>query len=194
MSFATGYTSHSDKDNINPEECMSVGQQMNKVLDNKPYETTMEIKHKVKPLSHLRDAPVVDGEKVVVHPLKLFNRLVLIAERNECLRDTLFYELTVVPLSLFDDNLFMRKNKKSALGKQLKTKATPSRRPAIAHRVMDGGWMLHQVKWREGDTWQEIAEAYASFISTWSIVDKVPTTTLSLFCDGYKSSTKDHEH
>ena len=35
---------------------------------------------------------------------------------------------------------------------------------------------------------------YATFIINWSLVNNVLATQLSLFLDGYESSTKDHDH
>ena len=44
VSFATGYVSNEETDLINPERFMTVGQSMNKTLDNKPFCTSMEVK------------------------------------------------------------------------------------------------------------------------------------------------------
>ena len=71
------------KDSINPEKFMNVGQKMNKALDNKPFCTSMEVKNKVSPHSCLRDAPVVNNERVHIYPLKIFNRLIIIVQRND---------------------------------------------------------------------------------------------------------------
>ena len=89
---------------------------MNKTLDNKPFCTSMEVKNKVSPLSCLRNAPVENNEQVHIYPLKLFNRLIIIVQRNETVQHALSYELTVVALSLFDNNLLMRKANKAVLG------------------------------------------------------------------------------
>ena len=78
VSFATGFTSSVGVDSVNAEKAMEVGEQMNKVLDNKSYDTSMEVKSKVKPLSTLRKAPVLDGEKIYAYPLEFFNRLIII--------------------------------------------------------------------------------------------------------------------
>ena len=116
VSFATGYVSNEETDLINPEKFMTVGQSMNKTLDNKPFCTSMEVKSEVSPLSCLRNAPVVNNEQVHIYPLKLFNRLIIIVQRNETVQHALSYELTVVALSLFDNNLLMRKANKAVLG------------------------------------------------------------------------------
>ena len=136
----------------------------------------------------------MNNERVHIYLLKLFNRLIIIVQRNDTVQHALSYELTVVALSLFDNNLFMQKANKAVLGKFLKSLTVASTRPEIAHRVLDGGWLLHQVKWIEGDTWLEIADRYVTFIINWSLVNNVLATQLSLFLDGYESSTKDHEH
>ena len=78
VSFATGYVSNAERDSINPEKFMTVGQKMNKTLDNKPFCTSMEVKNKVSPLSFLRNAPVMNNERVHIYLLKLFNRLIII--------------------------------------------------------------------------------------------------------------------
>ena len=52
VSFATGYVSNEETDLINPEKFMTVGQSMNKTLDNKPFCTSMEVKTKLVP-SHV---------------------------------------------------------------------------------------------------------------------------------------------
>ena len=54
---------HKDADRVNPENASSVGESMNKALDNKPYVTSIEVRKKVIPLSYLRDPPVLNDEK-----------------------------------------------------------------------------------------------------------------------------------
>ena len=68
VSFATGYVSNAERDSINPEKFMTVGQKMNKTLDNKPFCTSMEVKNKVSPLSSLRNAPVMNNESSHLSP------------------------------------------------------------------------------------------------------------------------------
>ena len=70
----------------------------------------------------------------------------------------------------------------------------PTRRPEIANRVIDGGWVIYQVPWREGETWLQIAESYMDFLISWSTFNSTEAIRLSLILDGYQSSTKDHEH
>ena len=32
--------------------------------------------------------------------------------------------------------------------------------------VVDGGWLLYMVKWEAGQTWQEIADSYLTYMSS----------------------------
>ena len=88
----------------------------------------------------------------------------------------------------------MWKANKATLGIFLKSLTVASTRPEITHSILRGGWLLHQLKWIEGDTWLGIADRYVTFIINWSLVNNVLATQLSLFLDGYESSTKEHEH
>lgn len=109
LSFATGYVCNEESDSINPENFMTVGQRMNKSLNNKPFCMPMEVKNKVSPLLCLRNNPVVNNEIVHIYSLKLFNRLIIIIQH------ALTYELTVVAISLFDNSLFVLKANKAVL-------------------------------------------------------------------------------
>ena len=187
---------------------MECGQNMNKSLDNKPYATTMEQKDKIVPLSHLRKAPVVDGVQIRVDPLKLFNRLIVIVQRyddqdHNSLSDALSYELTVAPLSLLNSKGKMRKSGKSALGKSLKDLPNPLPRPVTTKKVIDGGMLLHLLKWHEKDTWGEVTNSYvdqAMSISrnidplTQKPTNDIRPEQITAIFDGINKSTKDHEH
>ena len=59
-------------------------------------------------------------KNVVIDALKLFTRLILISERETSVEESLCYELTQVPMSLYDNNQQMRKANKAALGTYLK--------------------------------------------------------------------------
>jgi hypothetical protein len=60
--------------------------------------------------------------------------------------------------------------------------------PKTEHYVLDGGSLLHRLKWTEGNTYSSIAEAYASF--TTELYGKA-----TVVFDGYGGpSTKDNTH
>lgn len=58
---------------------------------------------KVKALLSLRKIPMVNEKKIPIYSLKLFNRLIIFAQRNMTVETTLHYELTPFLLSLFNN-------------------------------------------------------------------------------------------
>ena len=89
----------------------------------------------------------------------------------------------------------MRKANKAEFSKAcLKSLTTAnSSCPTVSHIVIDGGWLLHMVKWEQGDTWQDIADRYLKFV-----LNLVATVShrecVTVVFDGTLHSTKDHEH
>jgi len=61
---------------------------------------------------------------------------------------------------------------------------------ACSSLVVDGGWLLYMVKWEQGQTWQEIADSYLSYVQCLGRRSQKITVVF----DGYNSSPKDHEH
>lgn len=60
--------------------------------------------------------------------------------------------------------------------------------PKTEHYVLDGGSLLHRLKWTEGSTYISIAEAYASFTA-----ERYGEATVVL--DGYEGpNTKENTH
>ena len=77
------------------------------------------------------------------------------------------FELSVVPMSLFDDYQMMRKANKAALGKYLKklndlTLTTNSSKSPL---IINGGWLLHQLSSFKGcETFDNVAQEYLKLI------------------------------
>ena len=149
ISYTTGLISHKEKDDVNPEQCLSVGLALQKELDGLTLVDKMRVKGEVTNLCQLKKTVKLNDRKVVIDSMKLFNRLILIADRETTIEESLKFELTVVPMSLFDDSQMMRKANKAALGKYLKKlndltvtgKTSNSKGPLI----IDGGWLIHQL-------------------------------------------------
>ena len=74
-------------------------------------------------LSSLKPSVKTGNEKVVIDPMILFSRLVVLLQRHDDVTRFFAYELAVVPMSLFKDNI-MRKPSKSALAKALDQRQT----------------------------------------------------------------------
>ncbi|KAE8291497.1 hypothetical protein D5F01_LYC11105 [Larimichthys crocea] len=80
VSFSTGFTSTRD-DPVNAERAAEVGREMQIKLDGRSATSTMEVKLKVQALSSLRKIPKVNEKKIHLDSLKLFNRLIILAQR-----------------------------------------------------------------------------------------------------------------
>ena len=67
---------------------------MHTKLHGKSVTSTMEVKFKVKTLSSLRKTPKINEKNIHLNSLKLFNRLIIFAQRNMSVDTSLEYELT----------------------------------------------------------------------------------------------------
>ena len=68
-------------DAINAERATEVGREMQIKLDGKSVTSTMEVKFKINALSSLRKICKVNAKKIHLNSLKLFNRLLILAQR-----------------------------------------------------------------------------------------------------------------
>ena len=174
---------------MNPDSANKVGVSMQVVLDGMSFVTPMETKKKVKNLSCLRKPVKVSDTSIVIDSFKLFNRLILITERKGSVQEALKFELTLFPLSLFDNKQCMRKPQKAVLGKYLKAFSGPQDRDTGLPIVIDGGWLLHQCNFESGELFQSIIRKFLQ------IVLKLGSNKHKVVVfDGYKPSPKDHEH
>lgn len=107
------------------------------------------------------------------------------------MKDSLWWELTIQPTSLFNDQHFMREAHKSKLGKHLKDKAVPmeAEAPSMDAGIVDGGWFIHQLKWEKGKLFSEIANSYVDYL-----IHLSKNRECIVVFDGYNNSPKDHEH
>ena len=131
----------------------------------------------------------VNSKSVVIDSLKLFNRLVLVSDRETTIEDSFKFELTVMPMSLFDQYQMMRKSNKAAYGKFLKDKIGPlvTSSNFTTPLVIDGGWFLYQLNSFQGcHNFEGVAKEYLKLIPK--------NREVVVIFDGYAPSTKDHEH
>ena len=175
---------------INANDSGIIGISILKMLDGGNFTTTLPTKLKCKSLADLQKKVKINKKDTTLKPLLLFTRLALVSQRALTLCESLQYELTPLPMSLFDEKQFLRKADKSKLGAVLKGKVEPVERPQCVSTVVDGGWLLYQKAWGKDDTFKQIADSYVDFIKVRSVT---PSRTTVVF-DGYSSSPKDHEH
>ena len=187
-SLSSGLTA-TDSDGVNCHKTEEIGAKIQQQLDNiSVAEATVKRSEQVKSLDHLYPGVQVDKKKISINPTILFSRLIAIVQREEDMRSFFDYELTTIPTSLFKDNV-MRKTNKAQLAKALKEGVQPCEQSVQGFHVLDGGSLLHRVKWSKKATYKEIAMQYVRHVQA----------KYGLACvifDGYEQgpSLKDHEH
>jgi len=180
-----------DEDNINCDNVQEVGTDIMLKMDRVIFsDIVLKKAAQAKTLADLGCTVVGGSSKLPVDSTVLFSRLLIVAQRREELASYFAYELTAVPTALFKDAVSMRKTDKSQLAKELMKMADCSTTSVAAHAVVDGGWLLHKVKWQPGGLYSDIVTQYERYV-----VNHFGRNVTVVF-DGYDSgpSTKDYEH
>jgi len=144
----------------------------------------------VKTLAQVTCKVEVGDKRIPMDSTLLFSRLLVIVQRCPDIEPFFQYELTAVPTAIFK-GASMRKANKSLLGKELKAnaKACASSNKTSAF-VIDGGWLVHKVKWQSCCTYAELAELYVNYVG------RHFGHRVTVVFDGYgnEPTIKDHEH
>ena len=148
---------------------------------------------KAKTLASAKAVKVAEDRSI--DPALLFQRFLVVSQTGELnLEEVMKYELSPYPTALFEDRHRLRKADKPALLEAIRKHATSvdgailQYIPKTEHYVLDGGSLLHRLKWTEGSTHWAIAENYASFTS-----ERYGEATVVF--DGYEApNTKDNTH
>jgi len=103
-----------------------------------------------------------------IDPALLFQRFLVVSQTADLsLDEVMAYELSPYPPSLFEAKHLLRKPNKAQLMAAIKElsadDAVLKDVPEVEHYVLDGGSLLHRLKWSEGKTYRLIADDYASF-------------------------------
>ena len=133
-------------------------------------------------------------------PNLLFQRALSLASSpdvDSTLEDCMYclrYELSSLPLSLFDESGFMRSNTKADLAGHLvgylEAETIGSAIPSACIKVLDGGAILHKLPWNKNCTFRSLLDMYKAYV----IKHFGQTRNINIVFDGYGSSTKDHCH
>ena len=191
VSFSTGEVCCDEK--INTDQSKAVGLSILSFLDGGNFTSKVPVKQKCQNFDALKKSIKINKTDVLLGSYMLFQSLSMVSERKLALSDSLAFELTVQPASLFDNNQFMRLSNKHKLGTYLKPKTAVVdciTCTAVAKElVIDGGWLLHQIRWQNGETFSEIGSRYVALIN-----HKAAGRRCIVVFEGYASSPKDHEH
>ena len=191
-SIATGLTA-APSHNINCDDAETIGAKIHAQMTGSDItEATIKKKDCARTLDQVNNAIKINNKTVQIDPLVLFIRCATLAERmDDDIVSYFEYEMAPIPPSLFKDG-FMRKGNKADMANALQEKLTQTgvnECPRSAITVIDGGWLVHQLKWKRDTSFNDVSEQYEKFIS--SSYGRLCTVVF----DGYStSSTKDHEH
>ena len=177
----------SEFDNINCDQAEQIGSSIQAKLDQRHIqEVSIKRSENIKPLQCIQKGVKLGSVTIHIDTNILFSRLTLMIERSDDMRSYFKYELTPVPTSLFHND-FMRKTDKAALARTISEgKDQLVKTPRY---VVDGGALLHRVRWLKNTSYQDVFEQYATDIRTRY------GTQVTIVFDGYNSgpSIKDHE-
>ena len=152
--------------------------------------STINRKDHLKPLSSLQYLRKEKGTTAQVDNQVMFMQLVAVADRLDSFEPVFEYELTPEPMALFKEGM-TRKPDKPSLRKVLlpdEVAIAPDELGSLHISVIDGGALLHRVRWVKGMKFKEIASTYLNYISRHY---HCPTVVF----DGYDgATTKSHEH
>ena len=126
-----------------------------------------------------------------IDPSIMFNRMVTVTAREDDIEEFFKYELTQEPMSLFKGGL-MRKPDKASLRKIIMPETNVVQKEDIKNcymYVIDGGSLLHRVRWSQGTRFSVIAELHTKYLFR-----NYKSGTTIIFDGHHGQSTKDHEH
>lgn len=113
------------------------------------------------------EATNVAKDKTIDTALLLQRFLVVSQTADISLDEVMAYELSPYPPSLFGAKHLLHKPNKAQLMAAIKEQSSDDvvlkDVPEVEHYVLDGGSLLHRLRWSEGKTYCSIADNYASF-------------------------------
>ena len=169
-SLSTGLVARAE-DGVNCDDAESVGAQILFGLDDVLFKNAKIKKcQHARTLASLKPVVKVQGKTVNIEPSTciLFLRCCTIAQRLDDDQVQVFdFEMTTFPASLFTDG-FMRKATKSDLANAIQSSLTnhisdPTQTPHMT--VIDGGWLIHRMRWRNGSTYGDIVADYVDYVN-----------------------------
>lgn len=162
VSISTGLVA--DK-SANADQAYEVGKAAAAAMTGCNYaDVKLKRRDRVKSISAATDNIKVRGKEVEINSALLFMRVTCVINHQSEMKEYLQHEFGTYPPALFDNGT-MRKTTKSALANALKEKATPVNVPLhCPHYVVDGGYLLHSVKWAQGCTYDEVCDLYVTYV------------------------------
>ena len=164
----TGVNANKD---VNVHDLFTEGYRIVKDMKGKTvFNFSYKRKWKVKTLASSKSVLVAND--TTLDPSLLFQRFIMVSQTGDInLAEVMSYELSSYPLSLFEGKHILRKADKPQLADSIKhmvssnsAMALPNVVKETEHYVLDGGSLLHRMKWVDGSTYGSIANQASSFV------------------------------
>ncbi|GBO32156.1 hypothetical protein AVEN_159642-1 [Araneus ventricosus] len=133
-------------------------------------------KNKVTSLRRLKSKVKIGNEDIPLNPETLFRRITLLKKSDIQLQNYFFYELAPHPSSLFNE-CGMRKSSKYVFY-DLFTPITDKINFQDTAYIIDGGFPIHRVIWKNGETFSANLGKYVIYIK--NIPIKEPLLSFSM--------------
>jgi len=188
ISLATGVAASSG-DGVNCDLALDLGYTAQQRWDGKRFgDVKLPKSDKTKTLTSMTNKSSNSYVRANIDPHSVFHRLILVAEREQSVKSCFSYELTPCPMSLFKDSL-MRKPDKPSLFKEIVKDLCDETLPNTVQYVIDGGYLLHKVRWNPPTDMQTVLSLFLRYVSRFG------NDAVVVF-DGYDCgpSIKDQEH
>lgn len=163
----TGVNANED---VNVHDLFVIGNDIVKKMDkHSVFSYSHKRSLKVKTLASSKAVKVADDR--TIDPALLFQRFLVVSQTGDLqLDEVMSYELCPYPMSLFEGKNILRAPDKPQLAEAIRNYVTPKADNAVTqtvavtdHYVLDGGSLIHRLKWTDGSTYSSIADDYASF-------------------------------
>lgn len=178
---------------VNADKAVAVGDMILTLMNGTtPAEYTFQKKNQVVTLALKSSSVKIDGDRIQIDPLLLFQRLTTVMQSSDDLESAFKHELCSYPSALFDSSLLLREADKPALADAI-WKVCECDDPADIPEggiqyVLDGGALLQRIPWSRGSTYGSICHQYTEYVA------RKYKDAIVVF-DGYEhTNTKDMTH
>jgi hypothetical protein len=156
-------------DKVNVHEFQSIGEGIIKKMNGgNIFSYSFKRSDQVRTMVSSSAVPVSPDRSI--NTILLFQRFLVASRSAEVsAEEVMSYELSAFPISLFQDKSLIRKADKHHLAQAIdshyckQTTNVDHVIPQNTKYVLDGGSLLHRLKWNKGVTYGEISKSYATF-------------------------------
>ena len=166
QSISTGVHAHPT---VNVDEAVAVGNMiLTQMNGTTPAEYIFQKKNQVVTLGLKSSSVKIDGDRIQIDPLLLFQRLTTVMQSSDDLELAFKHELCSYPPALFDSTLLLHEADKPALADAI-WKICESGVPADLpddhiQYVLDGGALIQRIPWSRGSTYGDICHQYTKYV------------------------------